>query len=221
MLQNSHLFSVLRTINDHNWVVGITVFVLVLLVAIKWNKNNYFFSFLNSLFTSVFYSKKFAEKRRVEITEVLLFIASLLSISFFIYVIIYGDTFVILTYLQIFFLVTIILLSKYLIEKIIGDLFQIDQLMGRYLFYKQGVLSWLGLFFLFPLALVFYFQDINDSILLLVIVGVSILVYAIKLFSFVGLYQKHILSYWFYFILYLCTFEIAPYLILFKVIKIN
>ncbi|MFO7744582.1 MAG: DUF4271 domain-containing protein [Psychroflexus sp.] len=215
------MFSVLRTIHDHNWVVGITVFVLVLLVAIKWNKNNYFFSFLNSLFTSVFYSKKFAEKRRVEITEVLLFIASLLSISFFIYVIIYGDTFVILTYLQIFFLVTIILLSKYLIEKIIGDLFQIDQLMGRYLFYKQGVLSWLGLFFLFPLALVFYFQDINDSILLLVIVGVSILVYAIKLFSFVGLYQKHILSYWFYFILYLCTFEIAPYLILFKVIKIN
>jgi hypothetical protein len=215
------LFLALRPIQEHNWVVSITVMILVLLIVVKWNKDNYFFFFLNSLFTSVFYSKKFAEKRRIEISEVLLFIASLLSISFFIFIIIHGDNFEILTYLQILFLTTIILLNKYLIEKIIGDLFQVDQLIGKYVFYKQGVLSWLGLFFLFPIALIFYFNTIDNQILFQVIIGVLVLTYVIKLFAFVALYQKHILSYWFYFILYICTFEIAPYLILFKVVKIN
>jgi hypothetical protein len=215
------LFSTLRPIQDHHWVVSITLSVLVLLVAVKWNKNNYFFSYLNSLFTSGFYSKKFAEKRRIELTEVLLFIASVLSLSFFLFVILNGDSFSIVTYLQILLLVTIMILSKYLIEKIIGDLFELDQFINRYLFYKQGVLSWIGLFFLFPVGLFLYFQSSVSNVLILVVMGVAVLVYAIKLLSFIGLYQKHILAYWFYFILYLCAFEIAPYLILFKVIKFN
>lgn len=215
------MFLAIRSIQDHSWVVSITVFVLILLVVVKWTKSNYFFYFLNSIFSSVFYSKKFAEKRRIEFPEVLLFIASLLSISFFIFIIFYGEDFSILTYLQILFLIVIFLLSKYLIEKMVGDLFQIDQLISKYLFYKQGVLSWIGVFFLFPLALVFYFQDFDNNLLYFITAGVAILMYVLKLFSFIGLYQKHILSYWFYFILYLCSFEIAPYLILFKLIRIN
>ncbi|MBZ9651529.1 DUF4271 domain-containing protein [Psychroflexus sp. CCL10W] len=215
------MFLAVRPIQDHHWVVSITLIVLMFLVAVKWNKTTYFYSYLNSLFTSAFYSKKFVEKRRIELTEVILFVASLIGISFFLFVSLNGNSFSILTYLQIFFLVTIVLLSKYLIEKIIGDLFELDQLIGRYLFYKQGVLSWISLFLLFPVGLYLYFQETDNNILILIVIGVAVLIYTIKLFSFIGLYQKHILTYWFYFILYLCAFEIAPYLILFKVVKIN
>lgn len=215
------MFSALRPVQNHHWVISIILFVLILLVIVKWNKSNYIFSFFNSLFSYAFYSGKLSEKRRIDLPEVLLFIASLLGIAFFLFVILNQEAFSLLPFLQILLLLTIILLGKYFIEKMIGDLFEFDQLIGRYLFYKQGVLSWLGLFFLFPLSLLIYFQNIQSSILILGVIGFSVLVYIIKLFSFVGLYQKHILSYWFYFILYLCAFEIAPYLILFKVIKIN
>ena len=213
------MFSALRPIQDHNWVVSITLFVLVLLVAVKTNRDNYFYLFLNSLFTTAFYSKKFSEKQRIAIPEVILFIASLFSISFFILFFLSQDKFSVLTYFQILLIITIVILSKYLIEKIIGDLFQIDKLMGQYLFYKQGILSWLSLFFLFPVALIFYFQDIYNLDLLLLVAAISVLIYAFKLFSFIGLYQKYILPYWFYFILYLCAFEIAPYLILLKFLR--
>lgn len=195
--------------------------MLIFLVVVKWNKSNYIILFFNSLFSFTFYSGKFSEKRKIDLPEVLLFISSILGVSFFIFVIFNQEAFSILFYLQILFLVTIILLSKYFIEKIIGELFELNELIGRYLFYKQGIFSWLGLFFLFPLGLLLYFQNIENSTLTLISIGISVLVYVFKLFSFVGLYQRNILAYWFYFILYLCAFEIAPYLIIFKVIKIN
>lgn len=195
--------------------------MLIFLVVVKWNKSNYIILFFNSLFSFTFYSGKFSEKRKIDLPEVLLFISSILGVSFFIFVIFNQEAFSILFYLQILFLVTIILLSKYFIEKIIGELFELNELIGRYLFYKQGILSWLGLFFLFPLGLLLYFQNIENSTLTLISIGISVLVYVFKLFSFVGLYQRNILAYWFYFILYLYAFEIAPYLIIFKVIKIN
>lgn len=215
------MFLALRPLQNHHWIISITLFILILLVIVKWNKSNYIFSFLNSLFSKTYYSNKFSEKRRIDLPEVLLFVGSLSGLSFFLFVIINQTTFSILPYLQILLLVSIILLGKYFIEKIIGNLFDFDELMSRYLFYKLGVLSWIGLFILFPLSLFFYFQDVQNSQVFLVVVGVSVLIYVIKLLSFVGLYQKYILSYWFYFILYLCAFEIAPYLILFNLIKIN
>ncbi|WP_317164178.1 DUF4271 domain-containing protein [Psychroflexus aurantiacus] len=202
-------------------MISITLVVLVFLVLVKWNKGNYFFSFLNSLYSSTFFSRKFLEKRRIDLHEILLFVSSLLGLSFFIFIILNEGAFEIMIYLQILLLVTIILLSKYLIEKIVGDLFELDQLIAKYLFYKQSILSWLSLFLLFPVGLFLYFQDIDKPTLIMISIGVSVLVYVFKLFSFVSLYQKHILAYWFYFILYLCAFEIAPYLIIFKVIKIN
>ncbi|WP_026302716.1 DUF4271 domain-containing protein [Psychroflexus tropicus] len=215
------MFQSLRPHIDHHWTVATFFFVLIILVVVKWNKTSYFFSYLNSLYTSNFYSKKFLEKRRIELSEVLLFIGSLFGLSYFIMIITESLDFSILTHLQILFLISIFVLSKYLVEKMLGDLFEIDQILNKYLFYKQGVLSWLALFFLFPAGLFLYFQGSYSPIIVLGIVTVAVLVYAFKLFSFVGLYQKHILAYWFYFILYLCAFEIAPYLILFKVLKIN
>ncbi|SDG41422.1 protein of unknown function [Psychroflexus sediminis] len=213
------MFLALRPVQNHHWVIGITLFILILLVVLKWNKDNYIVSFGSSLFNSSFYSRKFIEKRRIDLSEVLVFIASLFGISFFVFVILSEGAFSSVVYLQILFLATFILLSKYLIEKIIGDLFELDQLVGRYLFYKQGVLSWLSLFFLFPAGLLLYFQNIDNSSVVYAIAGVLISIYVYKLFSFIRLYQKHILSYWFYFILYLCAFEIAPYLIILKFLK--
>lgn len=194
--------------------------ILIFILIVKQTKGNSFFLYLNSLFQFDYYHKKFSDKRRIEISEVFIFLSSLLGISFYCYTTTISNNFSILTYLQFVFLITFLLISKYLIEKIIGDLFEIDQFINKYLFYKQGILSWIGLFFLFPASLIMYLNSIDLSILNFIVIGISFLVYLIKLYSFFAIYQSYILTYWFYFILYLCAFEIAPYLILFKVFKI-
>ena len=211
----------LRPLANHHWTIGTLLFVLVVLVVVKWNKTNYFFSYLSSLYKSDFYSKKFIEKRRIELSELFLFVGSLWSLSYFIVVLKEGIDFSILAHFQILLLITILILSKYLIEKMIGDLFEIDATLNKYLFFKQGVLSWISLFYVFPFGLFLYFQNNFNSELVLIIIISAIGIYIVKLASFIVLYQKQILRYWFYFILYLCAFEIAPYLILFKVLKIN
>jgi len=213
------VFSELRHAHHHHWVIGITLFILLLLVIAKWNKVNYIQHFGASLFSNLYFTAKFSEKRRIDLPEVTLFIASLLALALFLYVVFIQGVFDVFAYLRLSLLVLVILLGKYFIEKIIGDVFELHQLLNKYLFFKQGVLSWLSLFVLFPVALLIYFQHLYSSSLLLGVVVFCALIYTIKLTSFFGIYQKPILAYWFYFILYLCAFEIAPYLILFKVIK--
>ncbi|PKG42231.1 DUF4271 domain-containing protein, partial [Psychroflexus sp. MES1-P1E] len=65
-------------------------------------------------------------------------------------------------------------------------------------------------------GLLIYFQNIEHSLFVTLVIALVILFYTIKLLIYALSYQKHILAYWFYFILYLCVFEIVPYLILFK-----
>jgi len=215
--QTLNLFLTLRLSQDHHWIVGITLLFLIFMLIIKWNKTNYFFSYVNSIYDMSFFNKKFSEKRRIELPEVFIFLSSLLGLSFFLYVVTDSSDFNITPYLQIFLLLSIFLLSKYFIEKMAGDLFEIDPLINKYLFFKQGILSWISLFILFPFGLLIYFQNIDHTLSVTLVIALVTVLYIVKLLSYALSYQKHILAYWFYFILYLCAFEIAPYLILFKV----
>jgi len=176
---------------------------------------------LKSFLNKNFFTKKFREKIRIEIPEVILFSSSLMGISLFIFILINGLEFSIIEFLQILFLLVFIILSKYIIEKIIGDLFKISAIINKYIFYKQAVISWFGVFCLFPLALVIYFQSLESYLFMWSVVGLLALVYMIKISSFLVSYQNYISPHWLYLILYICTFEIAPYLILFNIIKIN
>lgn len=221
MFQIIKLFFTLRSIQDHSWVVGITLLLLIAIASLKWIRSTYFNAFLKSFLNKNFFTKKFREKIRIEIPEVILFSSSLMGISLFIFILINGLEFLIIEFLQILFLLVFIILSKYIIEKIIGDLFKISAIINKYIFYKQAVISWFGVFCLFPLALVIYFQSLESYLFMWSVVGLLALVYMIKISSFLVSYQNYISPHWLYLILYICTFEIAPYLILFNIIKIN
>lgn len=55
-------------------------------------------------------------------------------------------------------------------------------------------------------------QYLKESVLVVVIASC----YFISVVSLLFTYRKVVLGYWFYFILYLCSLEIAPYLLLYK-----
>ncbi|WP_194766678.1 DUF4271 domain-containing protein [Tamlana sp. I1] len=107
-------------------------------------------------------------------------------------------------------------LIKVLIERLIGSIFEIDRITDHYLFQKITFKNFLGVLLL-PIntLLLFSFQPT-----LPVIYGIIILLLILNAIGLISSFKTHqslIKSNLFYFILYLCTLEIAPYIILYKV----
>ncbi|HLV47327.1 MAG TPA: DUF4271 domain-containing protein [Flavobacterium sp.] len=109
-------------------------------------------------------------------------------------------------------------ITKYLIEKIISELFDIQVFADRYNLLKVNYRTYLGIILL-PLSMLMFFQPKLLNVGLLIAL---VMVVFINVLLFVKIYKsnrKAIVSNLFYFILYLCTLEIAPYLILYKWIE--
>jgi len=118
--------------------------------------------------------------------------------------------------LKLIFGIGVFILIKVLIERLIGSLFEIDILIDQYLFQKISYKNFIGIVLLPINALLIY--SLNASIKI-----VFIILFLLLVISIIGLitsfkaHQSLIKKNMFYFILYLCALEIAPYLILYKV----
>ena len=119
-------------------------------------------------------------------------------------------------YIQIFLVYNVLIAVKYLIEKIIGEVFEINKLLDNYIFYKITYKNFLSLIIL-PLLIMVIYGWPNSKILIFSFFIIWILANLIVLIKYYSNNQKLVLGNWFYFILYLCTLEIAPYFILYKV----
>ena len=108
------------------------------------------------------------------------------------------------------------ILIKVLTERLIGSLFEIDKIIDEYLFQKISYKNYLGLLLL-PInaILLFSFQDSLN--LVYVFVTILLIVNIIGLITSFKTHQSLIKNNLFYFILYLCALEIAPYIILYQV----
>ncbi|MEC3906620.1 DUF4271 domain-containing protein [Tamlana sp. 2201CG12-4] len=111
----------------------------------------------------------------------------------------------------------IFILVKVLVERLIGSLFEIDKLTDQYLFQKITFKNYLGVLLLPINALLLFtleptLRAVYCIIILLLIINV------IGLISSFKTHQNVIKHNLFYFILYLCALEIAPYIILYKVL---
>jgi len=115
-----------------------------------------------------------------------------------------------IVYIQIFTFITVFILSKFLIEKIIATAFKIEEFSDQFNLLKLNYRAYFGLILL-PINIILFYNSIDSDwifwTLLITIITTNISTYLIAL----KLYQNLILNKIFYFILYLCTFEIAPY----------
>ena len=153
--------------------------------------------------------------------NILLFIVNLISIGLFAYICISfffdveKEGFIL--FIQLATAYATFILSKFAIEKIISNIFSIDEIVDYYLFHKISYRNLIALFLLPPI-IVFFYGIPPTSIWLYSLVAAALLVNLIVLIDFYLKIQKEILSKWFYFIVYLCALEIAPYIILYKLI---
>jgi Domain of unknown function (DUF4271) len=113
-------------------------------------------------------------------------------------------------YVQIFTLLFFFILAKYLIEKIIATSFDIEEFSELFNLQKVNYRAYIGMLLLPVNVVLFYNDNINPAILYIVLALIILASIASYVFSLRN-YQNLILGKIFYFILYLCALEIAPY----------
>ncbi|GAA6766170.1 hypothetical protein AAFH68_21100 [Flavobacterium sp. CGRL1] len=106
------------------------------------------------------------------------------------------------------------ILAKYLIEKIVATSFNIDDFVELFNLQKVTYRTYIGVLILPINAILFYYDNI-PTIVPLAIIGISLCISLYSYFISIKTYQNVIIGKLFYFILYLCALEIAPYYFLY------
>jgi hypothetical protein len=156
--------------------------------------------------------------------NVLLVAVNLISLSFFIQLVFYhldyGEKTDWVLFIRIFTMLSVFIFSKFLIEKIIATIFGIEEVIEQFSLQKVTFRTYMGLLLLPVTFMLFYSDYITNFIIysiIIILLTINLLAYFISL----KIYQNFIFSKFFYFILYLCALEIAPYYFIYYLITKN
>ena len=194
--------------------------LIVIITLIKYNNHKKFNSLLK-IFWNSFYLKKYKyEKITYYLFDYFLQINFIVSLGLFVFIynIIYNGnrlSFNFLEFIDIIQIIITFLVLKNLTEIVISWVFNIQWLTNLYLNEKINYNSLIGLIILPINVLILYFFNPSINILFIFIYIILLLKLTAYVNSFI-LHQKTIKKSWFYFILYLCTLEIIPYLLLYN-----
>lgn len=210
---------------SNDWMTYLLVSVFVLIAALKYiNSEKLLYSttfFLSNKYVQIYYSKE--KYSLVNVFQSLMFLAQIVVLSFAILITYQG--------LQLgenpvsfsFFITVAIGVSayfsiRYLIGLFLSYIFNLGEAHNRLMHYKICYFNNFTLW-VFPLIIVaIYIPFYRD--LVFKIVGVLVLILlAVRYILVLINNKKLIFSDLFYFILYLCTLEIAPLLIILKLAK--
>ncbi|EGV42284.1 DUF4271 domain-containing protein [Bizionia argentinensis JUB59] len=117
--------------------------------------------------------------------------------------------------LKLIAITAIYLIMKTLIERLIGSVFDIDFIIENYLFQKTSYKNFIGLI-LMPLNAIVIYGDLASKAIIYATWSIILIVFVIGIITTIKTYHNLIKENMFYFILYLCTLEIAPYIILYQ-----
>jgi hypothetical protein len=203
-----------RIIENKDWVTLLFVLSFAIIAFTKSVFENRFGDFMKLLFSDK-YTKVYRDSSHLKSSfTISLFFVQVISIALFIQLALsyfgYASKTDWILYIQIITFLLFFILSKYLIEKIIAVSFNIEEFIEQFNLQKVTYRTYIGLFILPIDIILFYYDTISRNILLLFIAIILILNIITYLVSIKN-YQNLIFSKLFYFILYLCTLEIAPY----------
>ena len=203
-----------RIIESKDWA---TILFMVCLAIIAVNKTISSVRF--NEFVRLAYSDKYTKIYRDSSNlmsgfTISMFVLQLISFSFFTLLVLNqfnkAEKTDLIVYIQILTFLSVFILSKYLIEKIIATAFKIEEFSEQFNLLKVNYRAYFG-FILLPVNIILYYNSLNSNwffwALLITLISINIITYLVVL----KLYQNLLLRKIFYFILYLCTLEIAPY----------
>ncbi len=211
-----------RIIASKDWAT-LLFFVGFTAIAINRTVFSVRFAEFTRLALSNKYLKIYKENTNLKNSFTLSFLGiQLLSITFFLQILAKSfhliDNYNLVSFIQILNFTAFFILSKYLIDKIIAITFSIEEFADNFNLQKATYRNYIGMYLLVLDLLLFYNDIANQTIIS--IIGFTLILINIGLYViFIKNNQKTILNKLFYFILYLCTLEIAPYLIIYFAFK--
>ena len=203
-----------RLMEQTDWATALFVLSLILIASTKSVFENRF-----NDFTKLIYSDKYIKMYRdsshlMSGFTISLFVVQIISIAFFIQLFLtyHGRASKTdwMLFVQLFTFITYFILAKFLIEKIIATAFKIEDFMEQFNLKKVTYRTYIGLIIL-PIDFILYYFDAFSKNIFIPIFTIALIINAFTYLLTIKNYQSLILSKLFYFILYLCTLEIAPY----------
>ncbi len=203
-----------RIIGIQDWATIVFVAMFGIIVVVKSVFESRFQDFLN-LIISDKYTKIYRDASYLMSGfTIFLFVVQLISFSFFIQLTLHkfyqlpkNDW---ILFIQINTFISVFVLSKFLIDKIIATSFDIEEFADQFNLQKVTYRTYIGILLLPVNAILFYNPNASDFLfycIIAIIIATNLLTYIISLKN----YQNLLIGKLFYFILYLCALEIAPY----------
>ena len=203
-----------RIIENKDWATALFILSFVLIAMTKSIFENRFNEFSRLIISDKYLKVYKDSSQMMSWFTVFLFIVQLISFSFFIHLTLYQFGYVLksdwLVYVQIFTFLTVYILSKYLIEKIIATAFDIEEFADQFNLQKVSYRTYIGVFLL-PINCFLFYYDAFPRVFLLIFISIVLIINLFTYLVTLKNYQNLLLSNLFYFILYLCALEIAPY----------
>ena len=203
-----------RIVENKDWATALFLFSLVLIALSKSLFENRFSEFIK-LIVSDKYLKVYKDSGlMMSWFTIFLFIVQIVSFSFFIHLLLNSFGYINKTdgisFIQIFAFLTVFILSKYLIEKILGTAFDIEEFVDQFNLQKVSYRTFIGLFLL-PINCFLYYNNSISHNLLIIILSILLIINVFTYLLSIKNHQNILIGNLFYFILYLCALEIAPY----------
>ncbi|HEY9184794.1 MAG TPA: DUF4271 domain-containing protein [Salegentibacter sp.] len=214
-----------RHVESLDWISLILLGAFMLLSLVKTAYPQRFEDFTSLLTSNKFMVFRGKEYKAFHPFNILMFLVNILSVSLFLFLVFQLlwpgkiTTSPIVLFVRIATGYASFILLKFGVEKIIANIFDLDRIIDYYLYQKLAYRNFMALLLFIPL-LFFFYAFPPTTLVLSIILGLVILTNIISLATIYKQNQTLISTNWFYFILYLCALEIAPYIILYKLITI-
>ncbi|NQY06957.1 MAG: DUF4271 domain-containing protein [Flavobacteriaceae bacterium] len=208
---------ILKNISHNDLVTSLLLGCLTLIVVAKLffeNRFQDFFELLKNGKYLVIYGK---ESHNFDLFNSIFFLVQLITLSLF-YTLFLSDSPNFLN-TWVFAIISIFgfVIIKYFFEKIMVNILQIDKIYDHFIFQKITFRNLIGVL-LFFLVIIFYWMIDPGTTVIMISVGLIVLIYIITALLTYKNHLSIILNNLFYFILYLCAFEISPYILLYKLL---
>lgn len=210
-----------RILEPKDWATLLFLFSLLLIAIAKTAFETRFSEFLRILVSDKYIKVYKDSSHLMSGFTILLFIVQIISVSLFLQIILDHYGFVSkydwISFLRITTFFSVFVLSKYLIEKIIATTFNFEEFVEQFNLLKVSYRTFLSLVLLPISIFLFYNKYYADSLIYFIIIMILIINMLTYLVSLKN-YQNLIIGNIFYFILYLCALEIAPYYFIYYLI---
>lgn len=204
----------IRIIDNKDWATVLFVLSFATIAITKSAFENRFADFVKLIYSDK-YTSVYKDGSHLNSSFTLaLFGVQIISFAFFIQILLsqfgYASKSDWILFIQIVTFIIYFILSKFLIEKIIADAFEIEEVIEQYNLQKVIFRTYIGIFLL-PVNIVLFYNDPVSNDITTILIIIVLISCALAYILSVKNHQNVIFSKLFYFILYLCALEIGPY----------